>query len=318
VKHFRGSKPYLPRIFAILSEIFNLGKLPGKIDEDKLRYFSGPKLKDVVRGMAKEWGKRIKFDRSRTTTNKYKMCENDGYIKIKTESGKNKLFALTKKGFRHCEEIVNSSYRIASSRNLSKVRVVAISNYLKNTYFLALKEDGSYILGAADNDLKHKGITENSLIEYDKKELDEDFGELPFNCQIEHIDDNSLRILDDDSSIPMTKDIPNTDIINMKVEDELYCIRGKVISRWSPDDDEGVKEIEDTDTGEITIQDSTGMISYIKMPYDSGWREEAIRVGTWVEAIRIFKSKLKIRDDTTITTSLYAPYKVEFFRPLRH
>jgi hypothetical protein len=40
-------------------------------------------------------------------------------------------------------------------------------------------------------------------------------------------------------------------------------------------------------------------------------------VGTWVEAIGIFKPRLKIRDDTTITTSLYAPYNVEFFRPLK-
>jgi hypothetical protein len=136
-------------------------------NDDNLRYFSSPKLKEVARGIAKEWGKWIKFDRSRIA-NKYKMCQNDHYVKIKIESGNNKLFALTKKGFRHCEEIVNLSYRSALSRNLSKVRVIAVNKYLKKTYFLALKEDASCVLGIADNDLKSKAITENSLIEYNK------------------------------------------------------------------------------------------------------------------------------------------------------
>jgi hypothetical protein len=245
------------------------------------------------------------------------MCQNDHYVKIKIEPGNNKLFALTKKGFRHCEEIVNSSYRTALSKNLSKVRVIAINRYLEKTYFIALKEDSSYILGTADSDLKREGITENSLIEYFKKELYTDFGELLFHCRIEHINNGSLHILEDDGSIPRIKDIIKTDIKDIKEENELYHVRGRIISRWSPDDEAGVREIEDTDIGEVKMQDSTGKIPYIKIPYDSGWLEEVMKVGTWVEAIGIFKRSLTIRDIVNDTPTLYAPYKVEFFRPFK-
>lgn len=289
----------------------------GELDKDNLRYFSGPKLKDVAHGMAKEWGKWIKFDRSRTAPNKFEMCENDHYVKIKIKSGNYKLFALTKKGFRHCKEIVNSSYRTALSKNLSKVRVIAVNRYLEKTYFIALKEDSSYILGTADNDLKREGITENSLIEYFKNELDTDFGELLFHCRIEHISNGSLHILEDDGSIPRIKDFIKTDIKDIKEENELYYVRGRIISRWSPDDEAGIREIEDTDIGEVKIQDSTGKIPYIKIPYNSGWREEAMKVGTSVEAIGIFKRNLTIRDIVNDAPTLYAPYKVEFFRPFK-
>jgi hypothetical protein len=290
----------------------------GGIPVGNLRYFAGPKLIEVARAIAKEWGVWIKFDRSRTAERKYKLCQSNGYVHVKPEPGNIKRFALTEEGFKHCEELIDSFYRKVSSRNLSKVRIFALNSYSKNTSFLALKEDGSYVLGTADIDLKKKGITENSLIEYDKNELDDNFGKLPFKCRIEHISNNSLRILDEDDSIPRTKDITNTDIKDIKVEDELYYIRGEIVSRWSPDDKEGIRELEDEQTREVTIQDNTGKISYIKVPYDSDWREETIRIGTPVEVIGIFKSRLRIRDDTTLKTSLYAPYRVEFFRPFRY
>ena len=307
-------------IILYLANIHPSFKDAGKRYDDNLYpYFSGPKLKEVARGIAKDWGTWIKFDRSRTHVNKYKMCQNDhGYVDIKEESGNRKLFALTKAGFRHCEEIVNSSYRTVLSKNLSKVRVIAINRYLKKTYFIALKEDSSYILGTADSDLKREGITENSLIEYIKKEMDLDSGELLFHCRIEHINNGSLHILEDDGSIPRIKDIIKTDIKDIKEENELYYVRGKIISHWSPDDEAGVREIEDIDTGILEIQDRTGKIPYIKMPYDSGWRREAIKIGTWVEAIGIYKpftSDPRDPDYNLISTpSLYAPYKVEFFR----
>ncbi|MGC1134502.1 MAG: hypothetical protein WA941_16860 [Nitrososphaeraceae archaeon] len=282
-----------------------------------LLYFSGPKLERVKREISKEWGAPIKFDRYRTARRTYEMCKSRGYVDIKKEVGNNWFFALTEKGLERCEEIVNLSYRRASSTDLSKVRVVAINNYLENTYFLALKEDGSYVLGTVDNNLKNEGITENSLIEYEQKELANDFGKLPFKCRIEHTSKDSVRILADDGSIPTIKHMSNTNIKDIESESELYYIRGKIVNRWSPDDEEGIKEIEDVDTGAVTIQDNTGKIEYIKMPYESGWQEEIIRAGTWVEAIGIFKSRLKIHE-TTINNSLYAPYKAEFFRPFRH
>ena len=286
---------------------------------DNLRYFSGPKLIEVARRISKEWGTWIKFDRSRTATNKYGLCKDDGYVKIRIESGNNKLFALTKEGFRRCKEIVNWDYRNTLHKNLSKVRVIAINKNSKNIYFLALKEDASFVLCATNNNLKGgEEITENSLIEYHKKDVDTNSG--PFQYRIEHIENNSLRILEDDDSILRTSDIKATDIEEIKlenVENKLYYIRGKVVDRWSPKNGGFVDNIDDIDTGQVTIQDSTGKISYFKMPYDSSWREETMRVGTEVEAVGIFKSRVKLRENT-LPASLYAPYKVEFFRPLRH
>ena len=306
-------------IILYLATIHPLFKDAGNVyDTKSIPYFSGPKLKKVALEIAKEWGISIKFDRFRTARSKYEMCKSRGYVDVKKEKGNNRFFALTEKGLKHCKEIVDRSYRRASSRDRSKVRVVSMNNYLKNTYILALKEDGSYILGSADIDLINGGITENSLIEYDKKELDDNFGKLPFRCRSERISNDSLRILDDDGSIPRTKDIPSTDIKDIADENGLYYIRGKIVNCWSPDDKEGIREIEDEETGVVTIQDGTGKIDYIKMPYDSGWPEEVIRTGTWVEAIGIYKSKLRIRDDTIIHNSLYAPYTAEFFRPYRH
>lgn len=204
---------------------------------------------------------------------------------------------------------------LASGRNLSKVRIIAINEYLDRTYFLALKRDKSYILGTAETNPKIKGITEDTLIEYNRKELYTDFrGELPFLCKIEHIDNKSPRIrtLEDDGSIPRFKDIVKTDIREINVEDELYYIKGEVVSHSGPD------EVEDVMTGILEIQDRTGKIQYIKMPYDSGWRREAIKIGTWVEAIGIYKpfiSDPRTGDTLISKPSLYAPYKVEFFRP---
>jgi hypothetical protein len=305
-------------ILLYLANIHPLFNDAGKKYDNNLLYFSGPKLREVALEMDKKWGTPIKFDRYRTARSKYGMCESRGYVHVKKLDGNDCRFALTEEGIKHCEEIVNLSYRSASSTYLSKVRVVAINNYLKNTYFLALKEDGSYVLGTLDNNLKNEGITENSLIEYEQKELADDFGKLPFKCRIEHTSKDSVRILSDDGSIPRIKHMSNTNIKDIDSECELYYIRGKIVNRWSPDNEEGIKEIEDVETGAVTIQDNTGKIDYIKMPYESGWQEEIIRDGTWVEAIGIFKSRLKICDNTIIQNSLYASPKVEFFRPYRH
>lgn len=319
---FSTSRRYL--IVLYLASVHTLFKEVGerkKNDKKNLRYFSGPKLLFVARRISKEWkmsNNQIKFDRSRTTILKYEKYENEGYVKSWTKGRKFRLFALTKKGFDNCEKIVNSLYR-SSSRNLSKVRVIAINNHLNNTYFLALKEDGTYVLGTANNNLNNEGITENSLIEYEQNEVVDYFGELLFKSRIERVSKDSLRILSDDGSIPRIKDMPHTDIKDINAESELYYIRGKIVSRWSPEDEEGIeiKEIGDTDTGVVKIQDSTGNISYIKIPYDSRWPVETIRIDTWVEAIGIYKSRLYIGEDS-ISTSLFAPYKVEFFRPFRH
>lgn len=187
-------------------------------DNNPLLYFSGPKLEKVKREISRDWGTPIKFDRYRTARNKYEKCKSLGYVDIKKEDGNDWFFALTEKGLERCEEIVNRSYRKASSTDLSKVRVVAINNYLENTYFLALRGDGSYVLGKADNNLKDEGITENSLIEYEQKELVEDFGKLPFKCRIEHMSKDSVRILADDDSIPRIKDMSNTNIKDIDSE----------------------------------------------------------------------------------------------------
>jgi hypothetical protein len=78
-------------------------------------------------------------------------------------------------------------------------------------------------------------------------------------------------------------------------------------------------EVEDVEFGGLEIQNSTGKILYIKMPYDSGWREEVMRIGNWVEAIGIFKSSTSdpLRGPLIRAPALYAPYKVEFFRPFK-
>jgi hypothetical protein len=212
--------------------------------------------------------------------------------------------------------------RKASHRNLSKVRVIATNEYIGKIYFLALKRDSSFITGTAGKNLEVKGITEDSLIEYNRKEQYFDSHEVPFAYRIDHIDSNNpyVRELEDDGSIPRIKDTIKTDIKELKVEDKLYYVRGQVVRCLSPNDERGVDEVGDVDTGVIEIQDRTGKIPYIKMPYDSGWRKETIRIGTWVEIIGIFKSSTSEpgTGDTLIDTpSLYAPYKVEFFRPFK-
>ena len=210
----------------------------------------------------------------------------------------------------------------ASHQNLSKVRVIATNEYMDKIYFLAIKRDSSFILGTADKNLELKGITEDSLIEYNKKERYFDSRAVPFAYFVDHIDNKNphIRELEDDGSIPRIKDIIKTDIKEIKVEDELYYVRGQVVRCLSPNDERGVDEVEDVETGIIEIQDRTGKMLYIKMPYDSGWRKEAIRIGTWVEAIGIFKSSTSepgTGDMLIGTPSLYAPYKVEFFRPFK-
>lgn len=50
------------------------------------------------------------FDRARAAKT-FKMCQNEyGYVKVKTEPGKNILFALTEKGFKRSLEVIESIY----------------------------------------------------------------------------------------------------------------------------------------------------------------------------------------------------------------
>ena len=65
--------------------------------ENNLHYFSGPKLEQVARGKAKEWGTKIKFDRSRTHIKKYEMLENEDYVKIKRYPWKQKAICINQK-----------------------------------------------------------------------------------------------------------------------------------------------------------------------------------------------------------------------------
>ncbi len=62
-------------IVLYLANIHPSFKDAGVVYNYKLRYFSGPKLIEVARGISKEWGTWIKFDRSRTATRKYELCK---------------------------------------------------------------------------------------------------------------------------------------------------------------------------------------------------------------------------------------------------
>ena len=51
----------------------------------------------------------------------FESWQNDGdYARVKIEDGKNKLYALTKKGFNHCQELIESIYNTKFSQTTSK------------------------------------------------------------------------------------------------------------------------------------------------------------------------------------------------------
>ena len=108
-------------IILYLANIYPSFKDAGKVDKaDNLRYFTGPQLERVRREAAKKWEvAEIEFDRPRAAET-YESCQKDeDFARVKIEGGKNKLYALTKKGFNHCQELIESIYNTKFSQTTS-------------------------------------------------------------------------------------------------------------------------------------------------------------------------------------------------------
>jgi hypothetical protein len=88
---------------------------------DTLRYFSRPILEKVVKTIAKDWGTdQIKFNRPKSDEI-YESHQNEDYVKVKRKAGNRKLFALTNKGMKRCQEIVELTYNSVIDPKSAKI-----------------------------------------------------------------------------------------------------------------------------------------------------------------------------------------------------